>query len=798
MLLSLSWLREFVPYEGTAQALADRLTMLGLELEEIVHPFAAIEPVVVGHVVSCEPHPDSDHMHVCKVDAGQGELLDIVCGAPNVAAGQKVAVALVGTTMPDGMVIKKARLRGEPSFGMICSERELGLSTDHSGILVLPGSAVPGTSLVDALGLERDVLDIDVTPNRADCLSVIGLAREVSVAFGLPLTIPERPLATSHLDVVHPTVEIVDPSQCPCYCGRVITGVHIGQSPASLRYRLHAVGVRAISNVVDVTNYILMECGQPLHSFDLSKIRGGKIIVAPAGENEHFFTLDGQERILTPRDITIRDAEGPVALGGVMGGLLSEITEQSDSVFLEAATFRSSTIRVTSRRLGLTSEASFRYERGIDQQSLRWCLDRASAMIADLAGGTVSDRVCACEPRPFVPVDIAFRPARCTALLGVDTGNDFAAKILGGLGCRIAMGGDVWHVTQPSWRPDLTREADLIEEVARYYGMDHIEPVLPVVEHGLDDVLQPESEYAFWLSIKHWGAGLGLNEAINYSFVGQKDLDALQVPAEGRIVIMNPLSADQDVLRVILLPGLLNTLRTNAAQGGAGLRIFELAHTFREDASSYTGVAEHGALGILLSGARYDTAWPQPAGELDYLDLKGIVENLCRFLHLEAPAVRRLEDAHPQFAPAVEVSVGGTVVGIMGQVRQEMADRADARHPVWAAQLDLDVLRTLRDASVVRFRPLDVYPPVRRDITVVVPAGMTAQAVSDAILSMKLPLLEGVAMVDLFAPDKASGERNLTYRLTFRHPQKTLRDAEVDKERDKVAAFLVKTLGVRV
>ncbi len=796
MLLSLSWLREFVPYEGTAEALADRLTMLGLELEDIVHPFADIASIVVGHVVECVPHPNSDHMHVCQVDVGQNELVRIVCGAPNVAQGQKVAVALVGTVMPGGLVIKKAKLRGEPSFGMICSERELGLSEDHSGIMVLPDAFVPGTKLVDALDMEKDVLDIDVTPNRGDCLSVLGLAREVALAFNLPLTIPEWPLVTAALDVPHPSIEIADPELCPCYCGRVLTGVKVGPSPAALRYRLHAVGIRPISNVVDVTNYILMECGQPLHSFDLGQIRGGRIIVRTAQDGERFTTLDGQERVLKAADLTIRDAEGPVALAGVMGGLSSEITAASAGVFLESACFKPSSIRVTSRRLGLSSESSFRFERGIDQNRVRWSLDRACAMMADLAGGQVSDRLCASEPKPFKPVSIAYRPARCAALLGEDPGADFSRKVLEGLGMQVEDKGETWNIPQPSWRSDMLREADLIEEVARYYGMDRIEPVLPPVHRSLGDVLTPESQYSFWQRIKRWGAGLGLNEAISYSFVGQKDLDALNLPQEGRIAIMNPLSADQDVLRTAIAPGLLNALKQNMAQGASGVRLFELANVFIADASSYTTAREIGMLGILLSGQRYDQAWPRHAEEHDYMDLKGVVENLVRFLHLGGLAVRQLE-THPYYEPAVEVLVNGESVGVMGQVKAEAADRANARFPVWMAELNLETVRFLHDQGGIAFRNLDVYPPVRRDVTVAAPENMKAEAIRTAMLGMKIPLLQEVALADVFEP-QGRPVRNLTFRLTFRHAGRTLRDAEVDKLRDKIVASLTKDLGVTI
>ncbi len=441
MLLSLSWLREFTPYEGTAEALGDRLTMLGLELEDIRRPYDAISSIVVGHVVSCDNHPESDHLHVCKVDAGQGELLDIVCGAPNVAAGQRVPVALVGTKMPDGMVIKKAKLRGAPSFGMICSERELGLTEDHTGIMVLPESFVVGKPLVDQLTLDREVLDISITPNRADCLSVLGLARETALAYNMPLSIPDLPL---ELDAAGPEmlvpIDIEDPEHCWLYSGRVITGVKIGPSPMRLRHRLHAVGVRPISNIVDVTNYILFECGQPLHSFDLDRLEGGRIVVRRAQEGDKFTTLDGQERTLTAADLCIRDGARAVALAGVMGGLNSEISDASTNVFLESAVFKPATIRKTSRRLGLSSEASYRFERGIDQQRTVWALDRACAMMAAVSGGRVQRGLSISEPCPFKGASIEFRPARADSLLGVHLTSEFDERVLTGMGCAVDKG----------------------------------------------------------------------------------------------------------------------------------------------------------------------------------------------------------------------------------------------------------------------------------------------------------------------------------------------------------------------
>lgn len=557
MLLSLSWLREFTPYEGTAEALGGRLTMLGLELEDILRPYEAIAPIVVGHVLECAKHPESDHLHVCKVDVGQGELLDIVCGAPNVAAGRKVPVALVGACLPDGTVIKKAKLRGAPSFGMICSERELGLSEDHSGIMLLPADLPVGERLIDVQDLDTEVLDISVTPNRADCLSVLGLARETALAFHLPLTVPELPLHidADGLEAVVP-IEIAEPELCRLYAGRVISDIKVAPSPMRVRHRLHAVGVRPISNIVDVTNYILFECGQPLHAFDLDKLEGGRLWSSgPAGRKVHYPGRAGAHPdgsgSLHPR------RRAAVGLAGVMGGLNTEITQTSRNVFLESAVFRPGTIRKTSRRLGLSSEASYRFERGVDQLRTVWALDRACAMMAAFGGGVVPARTLQRGARPFVPSLIDFRPANADALLGVRLSPEFDEKTLAGMGCVVDKKGNApaWKVSQPSWRPDLTREADLIEEVGRVYGLDTIPPLLPAVQPDLTRAGEPESRFAFWSRIKRWGAGLGLNEAVNYSFVGHKDLDHLGLPQKGRISIMNPLSAEQDALRTALARG---------------------------------------------------------------------------------------------------------------------------------------------------------------------------------------------------------------------------------------------------
>jgi phenylalanyl-tRNA synthetase beta chain len=801
MLVSLNWLREFVPYEGEAQALGDRLTMLGLELDGIEDPFEPVQDMVVGHVVECDPHPESDKLSVCRVDVGD-EVLDIVCGAPNVAKGQKVPVAKVGTTMPDGLKIKKAKLRGVKSHGMICSERELGFSDDHEGIWVLDPAFVPGARLVDVLGLERVVFDFDITPNRADCLSILGFARETALAFDLPLTLPALNLVEAGGNAADEVrIVIDDPELCPLYNARIIRNVSTRKGPDWMRFKLLALGQRPISNIVDCTNYIMFELGQPLHAFDLDLIEGATIRVAPATDGVKFFTLDGMERTLTANDLLIWDGVKPVGLGGIMGGLNSEMHAGSTNVLLEAAIFRPGTIRKTARRLALQSEASYRLERGVDQVMNRFCLDRAVQLMAETSGGSVVSGVASAEPRPWKDRTHGYRHDRCMRLLGLDLEPDFAKKVFTLEGCAVDDSDPAnWTVSSPSHRLDLEREVDLYEEVGRVYGLDRIPAVLPRVAKSLDGTVTAETEYAFIGRIKRWGAGAGLNEAINYSFVGTEDLDRLGLPAQGRVPIANPLSEDQNVLRTDLAPGLLNTLKHNLAKGNSHIRVFEVAKQFVADAESDTETREHVRLGILLYGPRHATEWPWPTGDVDYLDLKGHVEHLIED-HLKLPATECvLTNDHAFLNPCVDVRVGDRSVGRMGKVREDMADYYHARKDVWLAEVDLDTLREIVEAHRIAFAPLPVYPPSRRDVTVIGPMTLKASAIREAIGSAGVDILESVHLVAEFVPEgqpEGQEERNLSFRLTYRHPAKTLKDKQVDKEHAKVLEALTSALPVR-
>ncbi|EPR40786.1 Phenylalanyl-tRNA synthetase beta chain [Desulfovibrio sp. X2] len=798
MLLSLSWLREFVPYEGEVQALADKLTMLGLEVDAVERPFAALEKIVVGHVVECGRHPDADKLSVTRVDVGS-EVLDIVCGAPNVARGQKVAVATVGTTLPDGLTIKKAKLRGQPSNGMICSERELGLGEGHSGILVLDPMTPVGLSLTEALSLESHVLDIDLTPNRADCLSIMGLARETAMAFNLPFSVPGVTLTEDASERASDLVriEIADPEQCPLYQGRVVRGMKIGPSPDWMRYRLIAMGQRPISNVVDVTNYVMLETGQPLHAFDMDLIEGGTIRVALAEAGTAFVTLDGQERSLLSTDLLIHDGAKPVALAGVMGGANSEIGDGSTNLLLESAVFRPGTIRKTARRLALHSEASHRFERGVDQPGSRHALDRAAALIAELSGGRIVSGVTSSEPEPWQQPVLRFRPKRAGAVVGIDFDPAFCERTLRGVGCELEKTDTAeWTVRAPSFRRDLEREIDLVEEVARVYGIDRIPETMPAVIGGAGAPVGG-GEFDFLMRLKHWGRGAGLRECIYYSFVAEADLDALRLPREGRVRVANPLTEDQAVMRTSVVAGLLQALRANLNQGNADLRLFEVAKTYFADETSDTRTREHTRLGILLHGGRFPGGHPWPADALaDYADLKGLVEDLARALGVSGLAFT-MAGEHPFLSPCVSVSANGRDLGLLGLLDPEIAGEYRARSEVWLADLDVAALRDAWSAEKISFCELPRFPASWRDVTLVTPHSVHVDQVLAAMRGAGVKLLEDARLVDSYAPKGGDG-RNLTFRLTYRAPDRTLRDADVDKAHGTLTDKVLAALSVRL
>ncbi len=794
MLLSLSWLKEFTPYEGSVDELAHRLTMVGLEVEEIMRPFDFLSGVVVGHVLEKKTHPEADKLSLCRVDIGS-ESLSIVCGAPNVAAGQRVAVAPVGTELPGGLTIKKAKIRGQVSQGMICSETELELGVDGSGIMVLDGDPVVGAGIIQTLGLEECVLDIGVTPNRPDCLSVLGLARETAALFDLPLRMPSFEFKEDDSVRCPEQIKIIieDPSGCPLYQARLISGCRVVPSPDHIRYRLMAVGIRPINNIVDVTNYILMELGQPLHSFDRDLLSGSVIRVARADQGMKFKTLDDQTRKLDENDLLIWDEHNPVALAGVMGGASTEIHSKSRNVLLECAVFDPLTIRRTARRLGLNSESSFRFERGVDQGGAAFALDRASALMSSLSGGRVAAGISLSEPRPYKSRSINFRPHRANSLLALDLDGEYCRKNLTLLGCTVSEFDDGFEVEPPSFRPDLEREVDLIEEIGRIYGLDKIPEHLPQVKKSLGRK-SLDDRFEFVSGIKQWARGLGLNEVINYSFVGTADMDLLDVDKENRVKVFNPLSEEQDVLRTDILPGLLQTLRHNLGHGNIRLKIFEAANSFLPDPDSETGVRETGRLAILLSGSRYREQWPHPEEEFDYSDIKGLVENL---VNIFIGRGSQFKDAgeHAYLSPAVLCKYDNMNLGVLGRVKSEVSKAYKARKEVWFADINLDLLMKIHNSIQISFEILPRFPAVKRDMTIVAPLNLKYEQVVDVVYKSGTSILEDLSLIDIYLPEKES-EKKMTFRFTYRHPEKTLKDKEVDKVHQKLADSILAKLPV--
>lgn len=797
MYLSLNWLREFTPYEGSAEDLADRLTMLGLEVEEILRPFAHLKDVVVGRVLERRPHPKADRLSLCRVDIGQVHTLPIVCGAPNVAQGQLVAVARPGTALPGGKEIRQAEIRGETSMGMICSEAELGLGEDSDGVMVLDGHFLLGRSLLKIYDLDDHVLNISVTPNRGDCLSMLGLAREVAVEFNLPLTLPDtRVVEGGGACADNVTIAIDDPDLCPLYQAGIIRGITVGPSPRWMRHRLLAVGQRPISNVVDVTNYILMEWGQPLHAFDRALLAGERIRVARAREGQSFTTLDGRERRLLATDLLIWDAEKPVALAGVMGGANSEVTPTTTDVLLECAVFNPICIRKTSRRLGLTSESSYRFERGVDQPGSRLAMNRALALIRETAGGTVMRGVAASEPRPWQAPSIVFRPNRARKILGVALEPEFCRQKLEALGCDVdAQDAHAWRVVPPGFRPDLEREADLIEEVGRCHGLDRIPATLPKTARSLEwlESLAPDTDFRG--KVKHWAWGLGLTEVINYSFVSSQDLALMGLDREPVIALRNPLSEDQNVLRPMLAPGLLQSVRQNMTQGNTTLRLFETSVIFLPDGASETGASEPSRLGLALTGNRSPEAWPWPAEEVDFADLKGCVEHLLRHLRLPDAVYVSLAE-HPVCLPCAAVLVDGENAGWLGRVKPHIADHCHVRRELFLAELDLNLLQRLCAHGRPAFRALPKFPPVRRDMTLIAPLDLAYSKVLETIRAQAVDLLQESVLVDRFLPE-GQQEARLTLRLTYRHNERSLTNEEVDQTHQGLCDRLTALLPVR-
>ncbi len=801
MRISLEWLADFIDLDledpELPERLANGLLLAGLEVEALERPDGAFDGLVVAEVLSVESHPNADRLKVCRVADGAGERT-VVCGAPNVAAGQRVVLATPGVRMPGGMKVEIARIRGERSEGMICSERELGLGTDHSGIMVLSGASAAGCDAAELLGLKDVIFDISITPNRADCLSVLGVAREAAALLGVSLRMPDTSVQEDENTPASSVcaVEIWDPDKCPRYAARIIQGVEIGPSPGWMGRRLRAAGMRPINNVVDVTNYVMLSLGQPLHAFDLHRLAEQKIIVRRwAGSDGPFTTLDGQAREMDDEDLMICDGEKPVAIGGVMGGLDSEVSDDTRDILLESAYFTPQTIRRTRRRLGMSTEASYRFERGLDPSGTVRAADLAVELIRQTAGGVIAQGAVDAHPAPIAPRQVPIRVARASCLLGVSLDASRVRESLESLELLVSEKSDgVFSVEVPTFRPDIEREIDLIEEVARRVGYENIPATLPT---SASPAARPTRNRSLELQARRMMLAGGFSEALNYSFVSREALGSMGWRDEEMVALRNPLSGEMDVLRTTLLAGLLANVAHNLSRGVGDIRLFELGRAFhpvKGDALP-NQVLRMAAVVVESAPSEGDAPLPQALSEL-----KGVLERFFGSLRVEDLLFEPVEAAPGWNASAASrILAGDAALGHIGLMAPEALDVWDIEARVSAFEIDLASLAEI-ESTPRRMKPLPKYPASLRDLAVVVNAERTNGQVEGMIRQAGGDWLESVHLFDVYQDSalEASGEKSLAYSLVFRHPEATLTDEQVSEAFEGIVGVLGARLGARL
>jgi phenylalanyl-tRNA synthetase beta chain len=784
MRIPLSWLGDFVTWTGSVAALAERLTMAGLKIEAVDVVGNLDGRIRVGRLAAVEPHPDAERLQVCRVDVGAGEPLVVVSGAPELAVGQVVPVALPGARLPDGRETSAVTLRGVASGGVLCSEAELDLGDDASLVLVLPDDVVPGTALVDVPGIADTVLDAEVTPNRGDWLSILGVAREVAALTGARLRHPRprpRESGAPAAQAVRVTVEA--PALCARYCARLVRGVKIVSAPLRVRLRLRRAGMRPINAIVDATNYVMLERGQPLHAFDADRLAERRITVRTAAAGERLRTLDGVDRVLEPADLVIADGHGPVALAGVMGGADSEVTAATTSILLESAFFAPSTVRRTSRRLGLPSQAAYRFERRVDPAMVPEALDVVAAMIARIAGGRVAPGIVEDAPglAALAPPTIRLRPRRVVSLLGMQLGRGEIARHLRALGAASRVEGDALVVTPPSFRGDLQLPEDLVEEVARVAGYDRVPIALPdVAMAGGEDT----PDRVLMGHLRELLVAEGLVEMVTLAFTDadtNRRLPGYVGRALAPIAVRNPLSSETGELRRSPLAGLLRALRTNVDRGAAFVGAYELGKGYGLDASGAR--REPRAIAVVLAGA-WPPRGPERSGPpVDFLDLKGACENVLAGLGLDGGRVRwrpagEIAFLHPGKAAVIEVA--GAPVGVAGALHPEIVQSCDLPAEVWVAELDFAEVGHYVPRRVA-LRAVPRFPAVIRDLAVIVDEAFRAGDVVEEIRALSNEQIETVRLFDCYrgAPIPP-GKKSLAYSIAYRAADRTLTDDEVN------------------
>ncbi|RNB56979.1 phenylalanine--tRNA ligase subunit beta [Brevibacillus gelatini] len=805
MKVSYQWLSEYVDLSGTTpQELAEKLTRSGIEVDAVESRNAGVSGVVIGYVKERSKHPDADRLSVCVVDAGQGEDLQIVCGAPNVAKGQKVPVALIGAKLPGGLTIKRSKLRGVESQGMICSAKELGLNDkllakdQQEGIMVLPEDAEIGMDAVSYLGLDDYVLELGLTPNRSDCLSMLGVAYEVAAILGKEVVLPEIEL-TEDGEENPLQVTIAAENECYQYHGRHFTNAKIASSPQWMKNRLMAAGIRPINNVVDVTNYVLLEYGQPLHAFDAEQVQERKIVVRLANPGEKLVTLDDQERELDEQTLLIADPAKGLAIAGVMGGANSEITNETKEIILEAAWFTPKTVRRTARTLGMRTEGCVRWEKGVDQARVQEAGERAAALIQQLSGATVSKGIRSAVVSEAKPAVVTVTLAKINQHLGTNLTAADVSPIFTRLQFPFTQEGDSWTVTVPTRRGDITLPEDLVEEVARLYGYDNIPTSLP---SGTTTQGQLTREQKLRRTIRHHLIGTGLHEAISYALVHPDRVEAvagLHQEKVNPVSLMMPMSEEHSTLRTSLIPSLLETVAYNKNRQNHDVAIFELGRVFLTREESLTQLPEERLyVAGALTGQLLPQNWMGAKQPVDFYQVKGIVDSLLDRLGIHTAQYKAAADIagmHP--GRTAEVWVGDKRLGYLGQVHP-VTEKAYDLSETYVFQLDVALLIEAA-AEVGHYNPLPKFPAVTRDLALVVDRSVPAGALEATIREAAGELLESLTLFDVYTGDRiAQDKKSMAFALVFRHAERTLQDEEIQQVTTAVVEALKNRTGAEL
>ncbi len=788
MLVSVNWLKDYVDIDVPVEEFCERMILSGSNIETVEPMGTSFTKIVVGKILEIRPHPNADKLVICMLDIGEEEPVQVVTGAPNVFEGAVVPVILHGGKLPDGTVIKKGKLRGEMSNGMLCSAAEMGYDDKvinvliRDGIWILDDSFVPGTDIRDALGLEDSVVDFEITPNRPDCLSMIGMAREAACVFDKELKYPDIVPQNEEGNVSdYISVEVKRPDLCPRYTARVIKDVKIEQSPWWMQKRLMHAGMRPINNIVDITNFVMLEYGQPLHAFDIRNVKGGKIIVDTAADNDTITTLDGEERKLDSTMLTINDAERHIALAGVMGGLNSEIQDDTDTVILEAANFNADSVRFTSKKIGLRTESSGRYEKGIDANLCDKAADRFCRLVEILGCGTVVGGIV--DEYPVVqesrPLDV--RVSRINKVLGTDIAGEKMESIFRSLEMETSRDGDIIRVVPPTVRQDLNIEEDYVEEVARIYGYDNLPETLPT-GGAVAGLSEEETVRVAARSILN---SFGLDEIMTYSFVSPKSVEKAGVAEDDEYLhnfvrIINPLGEENSVMRTLLAPSMLEVLSKNNAKGNKAARVFEIGRVFNNSVINEEGLPkEEEKLCIGLYG------------KADFFELKGYLEKFFEILGITDIHYTAVSDDamyHPGRCASIEAE--GELLGRMGEIHPDVADRYGISDRVYLCEVSFSWIIDRKDMDIV-YRPLPKYPAITRDIAMTVAEEVPAGDIKELILKNGGDILESAELFDVYRGKQIDeGKKSVAFALTFRHPDRTLTDDEVAADYDRIISSI--------